>query len=430
MRNGNYEGTEITAKHGDALGTARPEDVSARLRVLRVSVVAFALTAICAAVWPPSSSAHKAITSKYTYHQHVFPILKERCGRCHRDGGIAPMSLLQYQEAMPWAEAMRGELLSNRMPPWNADTAFGSLKSPQVLTAQELDVLLTWASGGSPAGAAPADPPPAPPADEPWPLGAPDATLQMPAAVTLASDIRERDVEVVVPTALKTERWIRAIDLKPGTASIVRSALVAIKPAAGPEAVVATWLPGQPPVPLEGGSGYRLPAGASLILRLHYRKTWKNESDEVGDRSSVGLYFAPASGVREVQRIAIPAPANAALDAPLTFAHPIDRDLQAVAIRAEGGPANLNVQAVAVAAGGTRTPLARLVVRPEWPRQYAFAAPVRLARGSRIEISTTPSDTALWESITGEPPSTTGTEKSLTVTLSVVPTRAATAAGK
>jgi hypothetical protein len=426
-----------------------------RRRVLRLSVVAFALTAMCAAIWPAHSGAHKAITSKYTYHQHVFPILKERCGRCHRDGGIAPMSLLQYQEAMPWAEAMRGELLSNRMPPWNADPAFGSLKGPQSLSAQELDVLLTWASGGSPAGAAPAEPPP-PPTDEAWPLGAPDAVLQMPAPVTIASDTRERDVEVVVPTSLKGERWIRAIDLKPGTPSIVRSATFAIRTGSRPasarladdaelrrvrhsgpsgrdggepaeretgvanDTVIATWLPGQSPVPLEGGAAYRLPAGASLVLRIHYRKTWRNESDEVNDRSAVGLYFATAAGARDVQRLTIAVPATASLDTPVTFTQTIDRQLQLVAIRAEGGPPNLTVQAVAVAPGGSRTPLIRMVVRPEWPRQYAFASPVRLAQGSRIEVTTTPSDASLWESITGEPPAPAETAKPLTLALSVV----------
>ena len=394
------------------------KNFSVRLRVLRASAVAFVLTVIAAAMWPISSDAHKAVTSKYTYHQHVLPILKERCGRCHRDGGIAPMSLLQYQEAMPWAEAMRGELLSNRMPPWNADPAFGSLKAPQALSAHELDVLLTWASGGSPAGAAPDAPAPAA-ADEAWPLGAPDLTLQMPAPVTLPADTREKTVEVVVPTGLKAERWIRAVDLKPGTPSVVRSASVAIKPAGGQEAVIASWLPAQAPVPLEGGAAYRLPAGAALVLRVHYKKTWKNESDEVTDRSTVGVYFA-ASPARDVQRLTLAAPADAALDAPFTYTHAIDRDLQAVSIRAEGGPPDLTAQAVAIAPDGSRTPLIRMVIRPEWPRQYAFAAPTRLVRGSRIEISTTPSDAALWESITGEPPQPSEAARPLVVTLGVM----------
>jgi hypothetical protein len=381
-------------------------------------VVVFGLAGLGAAMWPATGGAHKAITSKYTYHQHVLPILKERCGRCHRDGGIAPMSLLQYQEAMPWAEAMRGELLGNRMPPWNADAAFGSLKSSQSLSAQELDVLLTWASGGSPAGPTPPTPPDSS-TDGAWPLGPPDLVLALPAA-TLPSDVRERAVEVTVPTDLKADRWIRAVDLQPGTPSIVRSAIVSVgsTPAAGTS--VGTWLPGEPPVTLEGKAAYRLPVGSPLSVKVQYRKTWKNESDEVTDRSALGLYFASSSAAREVQRVIVRPTAEASLDAPLTFTHAIDRDLEAVAIRAEGGPADLSAQVVAVAPGGARTPLIRLVVRRDWPRQYAFAAPVRLVKGSRIEITTTPSEAALWESITGEPPAPSGDAGPLTLTLDTI----------
>ena len=50
---------------------------------------------------------HKPITSKYTYNEDVFPILRERCGRCHVEDGVAPMSLMTYQEAFPWGESVR-----------------------------------------------------------------------------------------------------------------------------------------------------------------------------------------------------------------------------------------------------------------------------------------------------------------------------------
>ena len=65
--------------------------------------------------------AHKPITSKYTYNDDVFPILKERCSRCHVPGGVAPMSLMTYEEAFPWAESIRAELVAAHMPPAAAD---------------------------------------------------------------------------------------------------------------------------------------------------------------------------------------------------------------------------------------------------------------------------------------------------------------------
>src|SRR5215471_16853642 len=94
--------------------------------------------------------AHKPITSKYTYNDDVFPIFRDRCSRCHVPGGVAPMSLMTYEEAFPWAESMRAELVAAHMPPWNAQDGFGQFKHEQLLTAKEVDVILTWATGGNP----------------------------------------------------------------------------------------------------------------------------------------------------------------------------------------------------------------------------------------------------------------------------------------
>ena len=52
----------------------------------------------------PGTEAHKAITSPYNYNDHVFPILRDRCSRCHFPDGPAPMSLLTYNDTLPWAE--------------------------------------------------------------------------------------------------------------------------------------------------------------------------------------------------------------------------------------------------------------------------------------------------------------------------------------
>src|SRR3954469_851830 len=67
--------------------------------------------------------AHKAVTSKYTYNEDVFPILRDKCGACHVDGGPAPMSLLTYSDnggsvgAVAWAQSMRDMLSAEVMPP-------------------------------------------------------------------------------------------------------------------------------------------------------------------------------------------------------------------------------------------------------------------------------------------------------------------------
>jgi hypothetical protein len=134
--------------------------------------------------------AHKAVTSKYTYNEDVFPILRDKCGRCHTDGGSAPMSLLTYNEnggsggAVAWAESMREMLTAEAMPPWYADPSGPAVKNNHSLTPRELDILITWASGGTPQGNL-AKKPTAPPVQFTWGLGKPDVELKLPEPQTL-----------------------------------------------------------------------------------------------------------------------------------------------------------------------------------------------------------------------------------------------------
>src|SRR5262245_62360152 len=121
-------------------------------RHIRVLLMVAAAVTVGALSLTPGE-AHKAITSKYTYNDDVLPILRDKCARCHVAGGVAPMSLMTYDEAFPWAESIRAELVAAHMPPWNAEDGFGELKRAHTLTSKELDVIMTWASGGNPRGA-------------------------------------------------------------------------------------------------------------------------------------------------------------------------------------------------------------------------------------------------------------------------------------
>ena len=99
--------------------------------------------------------------------------------------GVAPMSLMTYKDAFPWAESIRAELIAAHMPPWNADEGFGALKHAHTLTASELDVILTWATGGNPHGNLDQTLPEVTLKND-WTMGAPDLALKLPAEFTVA----------------------------------------------------------------------------------------------------------------------------------------------------------------------------------------------------------------------------------------------------
>jgi hypothetical protein len=404
--------------------------------LVRLVLVATAVAAMCA-VSLTTGEAHKAITSKYTYNDDVFPILRDKCARCHVSGGVAPMSLMTYDEAFPWAESIRAELVANHMPPWNAEEGFGALKQAHTLSPRELDIILTWATGGNPRGQLDQKLPAIALTND-WSMGAPDLVLPLPSDFTVVADKMEDWHEFVVPMGTTGSRWVRAVDLLPGTPSIVRSATISLRTAAdsaaaaatpSPEQVLAHWLPGHDPEPA-AGTAFRVPAGAQIAVRIHYKKTWQFEGKSLTDRSTLGVYFAKDSGPLELLTVALATPGPPATDAKdVTFSRTLNEDLQAVAVTPDEVPPNIWLQMVAIRPDGSRAPLIRLSTRPDWSRRYWFERPLSLPRGTRIEVTAKLDDPDILSAAFGGPPTTsTAASGLLRLTLNVVRPNATSAA--
>jgi hypothetical protein len=265
--------------------------MSTRVLATSHAVAAAALTLALAVAATVPGQAHKAITSKYTYNDDVFSLFRDRCGRCHVDGGVAPMSLVTYDDAAPWAESLRIELLSEEpRKPWHAFT----------LSAREFDMILVWANGGSPRGDA-AKVPPAVPLQIGWAAGEPDLALPMPAPFTLPGPSNEAAHEVTLDAAAAAGKAVHAVDLLPGNPLIVRLAELSLKLRDGTAQPLGTWIPGQEQaVALK--SPIKVPAGASIVARIAYARTWKYEGQPLTDASTVGLYFAEPAGRRPSPR--------------------------------------------------------------------------------------------------------------------------------
>lgn len=98
------------------------------------------------------ASAHDVITTKLTWTREISRIVFARCATCHREGGKAPMSLMTYEEARPWAKAIKEEVLERRMPPWGAIKGFGEFQHDAGLTQDEIMTIAAWVEGGAPDG--------------------------------------------------------------------------------------------------------------------------------------------------------------------------------------------------------------------------------------------------------------------------------------
>src|SRR5437764_326984 len=114
-----------------------------------------------------------------TFSKDVAPILQARCQGCHRPGEAAPMSLLTYQEARPWAKSIKEAVVMRKMPPWFADTSIGHFRNDRSLSQPEIDTLVSWVDAGAPEGNK-KDLPAAKQFIDGWNIGKPDMVLEMP----------------------------------------------------------------------------------------------------------------------------------------------------------------------------------------------------------------------------------------------------------
>jgi hypothetical protein len=321
--------------------------------------------------------AHKPVTSKYTFSEDVSPILKEHCGGCHVTGGIAPMSLMTYEDARPWAESIRLELTSGRMPPWYGDPGVAPLRDVHTLSPRDLDVVLTWVSGGTPPGSPAKASASAVPRG--WPKGRPDIALPLPAAVSLPAATADDTREIVLRDVNDRDRVIAFADLLPGNPAVVHDATIFTRRAGAtePSAVLAVWLPGASPVVPGAGLGFAWRAGEQIVVRIHYKKNWKLENKSASDRSSVGLYLAKAPGSRAIQSIAVEAGRTVT----------IDEHVQGLAVRSSATSSDVRVVLNAVRPDGSHVTVAAFASRPGWDQRYWLARPVDLPKGTRLEAS-------------------------------------------
>lgn len=256
---------------------------------------------------PLGRGAGGETTDAPTFAGEVAAILHRRCVQCHAPKQGAPFSLRTYADVKARTATMRAAVAEDRMPPWHAEGPPGHWLDDRRLLAEEKRVLLTWFDAGAPAGdlgKAPA-PPPVPPEDA-WHIGTPDAVFAFPApqAVPAEGVVSYRYVEV--PTAFPEDRWVQAVEVRPGAPDVVHHVLVALVPQgerprrsmafAPHRGFFAAMVPGARGLRYPEGMAKRLPAGATLLFQMHYTPNGVAQDD----LTRLGLTFAPRPPEREV----------------------------------------------------------------------------------------------------------------------------------
>src|SRR5271169_2508353 len=154
-----------------------------------------------------------------TFAKDVLPILQKNCQSCHRPGQVAPMSLLSYQEARPWAKAIKAAVTERKMPPWFADPKYGHFINDRSLKQSDLDTLVKWADSGAQEG----DPKDAP-APVQWPKDGwqiqPEIVMDLPPHEVPAKGVLEWEL-IAFPVPFKGDAWVTSMELLPSEAAVV-----------------------------------------------------------------------------------------------------------------------------------------------------------------------------------------------------------------
>ena len=245
-----------------------------------------------------------------TFARDVAPILQARCQECHRQGSMAPMSLVTYEETRPWAKSIRQRVITRQMPPWHIDKAVGvqKFKNDISLTDEQIDTIVRWVDAGAPQGDLKDMPAPRQwPADNEWKaakdLGPPDLVVKS-EPYTMAAHHQDvwwrptSDIPVTEP------RWVRAVEMRPGTAAgrkITHHAVAYLAqddpdgfgPGGDPglrgRALLMEWAIGKGYDLYRPDSGKLLLPGAQISWDVHIHAV----GEEIRDNVELGIWLYP-----------------------------------------------------------------------------------------------------------------------------------------
>ena len=348
-----------------------------------------------------------------TFSRDVAPILFEKCVQCHRPNQAAPMSLLSYGEARPWARGMARAVENGDMPPWSAQSEHVVFRNDLSLSAEQIATITGWAAGGAPEGD-PADLPAAPTFSDGWTLGEPDYVLTLD-RIEVPADGPDLFPKQRIELDLAEERWVQAIEFLPGdrraTHHFQATYTTPRRESGGPigsgervsegaagSGVFGIWTAGMPPYVFPEGTGRVLGPGTTIAMDSHYHPFGEATSDV----TRIGIHFGEGKLEREVATVSVAntgirIPPGAGHHAEEGFFQP-DEDLQILAFSP-----HMHVRGKAMTYnlvhpdGSSETLLDVPKYDYNWQWLYYPTEPVDLPAGSRIEV------TAVWDNSEDNP---------------------------
>jgi len=279
-------------------------------------LTAGALLAITANAAEPSKTGDTAKT--VTFAKDIAPIFQEKCEACHRKDSMAPMSLVTYEETRPWAKSIKERVITHQMPPWHLDKTVGiqEFQNDRSLSDAQIATIVKWVDAGAPLGNVKDMPPPKQfPNEDEWQLakqfGQPDLILKS-TPYTMPAVSQDQWWRPLTEVPLTEARWVRAVEMRPGTKAgrkITHHAIgyllqtepkgTASSPDTDPLAAVAgggilmEWAVGKQYDIYRPNTGKLLVPGAKINWDIHYHAV----GEEITDDVQLAVYLYPKGEV-------------------------------------------------------------------------------------------------------------------------------------
>jgi hypothetical protein len=272
------------------------------------------------AIVPPALAADAHGTA-VTFSRDVAPIFQAKCQECHQPNSIAPMSLVTYEDARPWARAIAARVAARQMPPWHIDRSVGvqHFKNDMSLTDEQVATIVRWVESGAPQGDPNDLPKPKPLiTDNEWQgvrdgYGPPDLVIRS-SEYTMAAQHQDVWYRPMSDIPISEPRWARMVEIRPTNLKgrkIIHHSIAYLVLNNDPEAVNTGTASGRERVDLSAddlvnrrpqlmewaiGKGYDLfrPGTGKLIVPGE-KISWDQHIHAVGEEitagSEIGIWF-------------------------------------------------------------------------------------------------------------------------------------------
>jgi len=257
------------------------------------------------------AAAQNQPVAQVTFTKDIAPIFQKACESCHRKDSLGPMSLVTYEEARPWARSIKARVAARQMPPWHIDKNVGiqHFQNDRSLTDAQISTITKWVDAGAPKGDMKDMPAPVKwPNEETWNFaslfGEPDLIIKSP-PYKMPARAQDAWFKPVVPTNLTEPRYVRAIEMRPGTtqgrkithhalarlqqkeqSSTTSAAAVGDEPGPG---LFMEWAVGKQGEIMRENSGKLMLPGSAIVWDIHYHAV----GEEITDTVDMAIYFYP-----------------------------------------------------------------------------------------------------------------------------------------